>query len=277
MNMSKYRIVPRLNYLGLIAWSIFAVNLLFSVSAVAQDQPSTSRKRVVKEQEDGKATVGVESHKPVSSSETAGEEQMFKDVLRRFSDTYRFGPADAIAIRVKGQPDYSLERVKISPMGTIYHPLLGDLSIAGLTMDQLKKQLMNELSEYILDPIVSIELLEAQSAKIGVIGDVKVPRVIVMTGPMTILDAITEAGGIADTGSRSGVILSRQNFDGSRVNTKVNIKNIMDGKARAEDNLALQAGDMVIVPGNFMKKVPIISSITGFASLLSLIQLGAKK
>jgi hypothetical protein len=57
---------------------------------------------------------------------------------------------------------------------------------------------------------------------------------------------------------------------------KVNVKNILEGKARPEDNIALQAGDTVIVHGNMMKVLPVVASITSFASLLSLIQLGAK-
>src|SRR5262249_51246598 len=56
-----------------------------------------------------------------------GEDRLFKDIYQEFYDTYRLGPTDEISIRVIGQPDYTLERVKVSPTGSVYHPLLGDV------------------------------------------------------------------------------------------------------------------------------------------------------
>ncbi|HKX28834.1 MAG TPA: polysaccharide biosynthesis/export family protein [Blastocatellia bacterium] len=208
-------------------------------------------------------------------SETHDEEgQMFLNAIRRFSETYRFGPADVLAIRVKGQPDFSLERVKVSPMGTVYHPLLDDIQVSGLTIEQLKKQLTVDFSEYILDPVVSVELVEVQSAKVAVVGEVLAPRVLLMQGPLTILDAIVQAGGVSDMGSKSNITLLRQNPNGTRTELTVNLKPILEAKARPEENLSLQAGDLVIVHGNTRKKLAKITSIAGFTSLLSLIQLG---
>jgi polysaccharide export outer membrane protein len=242
----------------LIAVLVAAVGMLFSARAAAQPPSSQA----------GKQTA--ESPAPASTEVRNEYDQMSREMMRRFSENYRVGPQDGIAIRVKGQPDYSLEKAKVSPTGTIYHPLLGDVSVAGLTLEQLKKHLTAELGEYLLDPVVSVELLEAQSAKVGVIGEVKIPRVIIMSGPLTVFDAIMEAGGFADTGKKSNVTVLRRNQT-----LKVNVKNILEGKARPEENIALQAGDTVIVHGNAMKLLPVIASITSFASLLSLIQIGA--
>src|SRR5499433_2425248 len=65
------------------------------------------------------------------------DDQFFKGLYQEFYNTYRLGPADEIAIRVTGQPDYTLERVKVSPTGSVYHPLLGDVEVAGMTIPQL--------------------------------------------------------------------------------------------------------------------------------------------
>src|SRR5262245_48100207 len=59
----------------------------------------------------------------------SGEDQFFNDIYQDFYDTYRLGPADEIAIRVTGQPDYTLERVKVTPTGNVYHPLLGAVGV----------------------------------------------------------------------------------------------------------------------------------------------------
>src|SRR5215475_7570309 len=135
---------------------------------------------------------GAKVNSPASaSSQNPGDERMFKDIYQEFYDTYRLGPTDEIAIRVMGQPDYSLERVKVSPTGSVYHPLLGDVGVAGLTVSQLIDRFTKDLSEYLIDPKVSVALIEAGSAKIGVLGDVVHPGVLVMSRPMKVLDAIT--------------------------------------------------------------------------------------
>ncbi|HZF39112.1 MAG TPA: hypothetical protein VE715_09830, partial [Blastocatellia bacterium] len=53
-----------------------------------------------------------------SAGQTSEDDQFFKGLYREFYDTYRLGPADEIAIRVTGQPEYTLERVKVSPTGS---------------------------------------------------------------------------------------------------------------------------------------------------------------
>jgi polysaccharide biosynthesis/export protein len=209
---------------------------------------------------------------PASSAEqTSEDDQFFKGIYREFYDTYRLGPADEIAIRVAGQPDYTLERVKVSPTGSVYHPLLGDMEVAGMTVPRLAKRLTVEMSEFLINPKVSVALLEANSAKIGVLGDVMHPGILIMNKPMNVLEAITASGGIADTGSKSGVIVLRQTRDGRAQTFKVNVKRILEGKAGAEENVSLQAGDTVIVNGNTKKKLAYILSLAGFGSFLSFI------
>ncbi len=270
-------IVSRLSFLSLPslnALSILAVCcVLFHGQIAAQTPSSSPNKNTAVNQEDKKA---VDTNTPSTAARGQSvpeykEGRIFNDMIKRFSETYRLGPSDQIAIRVKGQPDYSVEKVKVSPMGTIFHPLLGEIQVAGLTMDQLKKQLTTDLSEYLVDPVVNAELLEAQSAKVGVIGQVRMPRIIVMSGPLTVLDAITEAGGFSEMGKSSNVTLLRQQFDGTRATIKVNVKEILQGKATPDQNLALQAGDTVIVHSNMLRTIGIITSITGFSALLTVL------
>jgi polysaccharide export outer membrane protein len=197
--------------------------------------------------------------------------QDFDAIYRQFYQTYRLGSNDELAIRVLGQPDYSIERGKISPIGRIYHPLLGDLDVAGLTVDQLTQRLTKDLSEYLINPKVSVSLLEARSAKIAVLGEVIHPGIVVMAEPMTVLDAISASGGFADTGSKANVSLLRQTGQGQWRTLQINVDRILKGRAGAEENLQLRAGDTVIVQGNAKKKLTNIISLTGFASFLSFI------
>ena len=194
---------------------------------------------------------------------------MFQRAYRDFYETYRLGPGDEVALRVFGQPDYSLERAKITPVGRLYHALLGDVEVAGLTVDQATQKLTTELSQFIINPKVSVALLDANSAKIGVLGDVRNPGIVVMSKPMTIIDALSATGGVTDFGSKSNVTVLRQNGYDRPVLVKVNVKRILEGKADAEENIRLQAGDTIIVQGNARKKIGQISSLLGFGSFLA--------
>ena len=215
---------------------------------------------------------GARANSPApAASQDPGDDRLFRDIYQEFYDTYLLGPTDEIAIRVMGQPDYSLERVKVSPTGSVYHPLLGDVGVAGLTVSQLIDQLTKDLSEYLINPKVSVALIEAGSAKIGVLGDVVHPGVLVMSRPMKVLDAIAASGGFTDTGSKSGVTVLRRTRDGAAQTLKVNVKLILEGKAGPEEAVALQAGDIVLIHGNAKKKVTTVLSLAGFGSFLSFI------
>lgn len=199
--------------------------------------------------------------------------QVFELMYENFRRTYRLGPADEIAVRVRLEPDYSLERAKISPDGRVFHPLLGDVVAGGLTVEQLTKKLNQDLLRYIKQPEVSVQLLEAKSAKVGVLGEVGRPGILPMSGPMTVLDAITQAGGFSRLGSRSNVSLVRQSQTGKYQTLSVDMKKLLAGKADAEENLPLQPGDTVIVHGNFLKKLEYVTALTGFTQFLTFVAL----
>ncbi|MFN0085103.1 MAG: polysaccharide biosynthesis/export family protein [Blastocatellia bacterium] len=214
------------------------------------------------------------SPKPaVAAAQTASP---FETMIRSFQENYRLGPADEIALRVKGDPQYSIEKTKVTPTGSIYHVLLGDVQVIGMTLDQARDYLTRELREYLKDPIVTISLLEAVSAKFAVFGDVNHSGVYAMARPMNVVDAIGAAGGFAITGSQDNVEVIRQSADGSVQTKRVNVKLILKGKAKADENIALQPGDLVVVHGNFTKTLGKITAIAGFGSLTSFITMGPR-
>lgn len=216
--------------------------------------------------------------KIVASGKTAAnevpEEEYFKSIYRAFYESYRLGPGDEIAIRVLGQPDYSFPKVKISPVGRVYHPLVGNIEVVGLTVPQLEKKLVADFSEYVINPQVSVSLEEAQSAKIGILGEVRTPSIVVISRPMTILEAINTIGGFTEAADRRGVVLLRQDISGATATRKIDVKKIMDGKARPEENLLVKGGDTIIVNSNFKKKMDNAMNSLRFTSFLSFIAFG---
>jgi polysaccharide export outer membrane protein len=243
---------------GRIAIVIFAVMSLAVTAAAQTSEPFRS----------------AIDDKPAQSQPAGAKEPVdpyFKDIYRHFYTTYKLGPADEVAIRVVGQPDYTLEKAQVSPMGRLYHPLVGDVDVAGLTISQATERLTIYFSEYIREPRVSLSLLAANSSMIGVLGDVAHPGIVVMSRPMTLLDAITASGGVTDYGSQSNITLVRREGNGTMRTSKVNVKRILEGKAGAEENVALQAGDTLVVHGNVKKKLGLAMSTFGFGRFLDFI------
>lgn len=220
--------------------------------------------------QDGATTRGTETRTRLdASSDATSADPTFDYMLRRFAESYRLGPGDEIAVRVVREPDYSIDRVRISPFGSVYHPLLGDVKVAGMTTGQAAAKLEGELGEYILKPRVSVALLDARSAKLGVLGDVADPGIIVMAQPMTVLDAISAAGGFTNFGNSTDVTILRQLGAGQTRTFEVNVKRILEGRSKPNENIALQPGDTVVVHGNKKKTLATITSLAGFGSFLT--------
>src|SRR5437588_628480 len=141
-----------------------------AVSATLSD----SRPRTVAQKGDQGALVDT---RPLNAGEVAspGDEAAIQSqinaVYSGFYNSYRLGPGDVIAIYIDKHPDDSVQRVAVSPVGRIYFPLLGDVSVVGKTLPQLQEYFANSVAEFIKDPRLTLALLEAQSAKIGGRGD----------------------------------------------------------------------------------------------------------
>jgi polysaccharide biosynthesis/export protein len=220
-------------------------------------------------------TGGQSGANPVDAKSPADTNYSYLDkIFRAFNDNYRLGPGDEISIRIKGQPAYSTEKTKVSPTGTVYHELLGEVSVVGLTTNQVTELLTNDLGEYLKNPQVSIQLVEAASAKVSVFGEVHHPGTVVMSRPMRLLDAISEAGGFSDTGKQSSVEVLRQYPNGNRVPMRIDVKKYLQGKGSPESNIPLQAGDLVVVHGNMRKALGNIGALAGLGSLVTFIARG---
>ncbi|MGH9754293.1 MAG: polysaccharide biosynthesis/export family protein [Blastocatellia bacterium] len=240
--------------------SLFATALCFLAAATATAQTS--------------ATAPNDANPVEAQSPPAANHLYLDKTMRTFNDNYRLGPGDEISVRVKGQPTYSVEKMKVSPTGTIYHELVGEISVVGMSTNQVTEILTTDLSEYLRNPQVSVQLVEAASAKISVFGEVPNPGVVVMSRPMRLLDAISEAGGFSDTGNKSAVEVIRQHPNGNRIPMRFDVKKYLEGRGSPESNIMLQAGDLVVVHGNARKTLATIGSIAGLGSFVNIIGRG---
>src|SRR5262245_4868849 len=172
----------------------------------------------------------------VAAADDAAIQAQINSVYQGFYNSYRLGPGDVIGIYIDKHPEDSVDKVTVSPVGRVYFPLLGDVPVVGKTLPQLQESFNTSVAEYIKEPRITLALLEAYSAKFGVLGDVRTPGMMILTKPTRLLDAITMAGGITDTGSNTVSIL-RQYEDGRVQVLRADMKKILKGKASPEENL----------------------------------------
>jgi polysaccharide export outer membrane protein len=193
------------------------------------------------------------------------EEEAIVPYYNNFFTTYRLGPEDVISVTVFGQDRYSKGNIKIPPSGRVSLALIPDgIFVNGKTVDQVAEAIKKRYDEFIIDPQVSVSLDQAGSYRYSVIGDVAQPGIKLMSRRLSVTEAISEAGGVLQTGNRSKIFVLRRQADGMLKPIPVNVSAIYKGQA--PDSVYLNPGDQVVVPGNTLKK---LQTIMGFTQVLS--------
>ena len=159
---------------------------------------------------------------------------------------YVIGPDDVLAVNIWKEPEIS-RTLPVRPDGNISLPLIGDLMASGRTPAQLQNEIRQQLVAYLSNPEVAVLVQEAKSHKFNIVGEVEKPGAYVISGPMTILDAIAVAGGLRDFARQSKIYVLRFNGEGSRTRIPFNYKQVIRGNALQAD-VQLQPRDTVVVP-----------------------------
>jgi len=186
------------------------------------------------------------------------EEAAILPYINNFFATTRLGPEDVISVDVFDQPNYSRSNLVVPPNGRISYPLIGQISIAGRTTEDLEKEITEKLAEYIREPKVSVQIVQVHSLKYMVIGDVTTPGIYEMTRRLTVTEALAKAGYVTRYGDLSKVAVLRLQKDGSSLPIPVNVKEVERGRTQ---DIYLTPGDTVVVPGNKFKTVDKVMSV----------------
>ena len=181
---------------------------------------------------------------PVVHGQGSGQES---DV-QADSDQYVIGPEDVLYIHV-WKEDALIRTVTVRMDGKISLPLIDEVQAAGYTPLQLKQRLTASLGKYMDNPTVSVTVVEANSSKVFITGEVKTPGVIRLRGQTTIVQIIPLAGGFTDLADQKKIAVIRKE-DGKDRRFEVNYKDIVAGKA-LESNIVLKPGDTIIVPQGY--------------------------
>ena len=166
--------------------------------------------------------------------------------LPEVPNRYVIGPDDILAINVWKEPEVS-RTLPVRPDGNISLPLVGDLMASGLTPEQLQNEIRQDLITYLSNPEVTVLVQEAKSQKFNVVGEVTKPGSYVLSGPMSVLDAIALAGGLRDFAKETKIYVLRIDTNGSRVRLPFNYKQVIRGSQLKAD-VQLQPRDTIVVP-----------------------------
>ena len=124
------------------------------------------------------------------------------------STDYPVGPGDVIEVTVSGVDDLKERTVRVSGQGQIDLPLIGILQVGGLTEAEVRDKLRDALTKYMYSPQVDVFVKEYHSRQVAVVGAVRAPGLIVLTGAgESILDAISQAGGMTADAADEIVVL----------------------------------------------------------------------
>lgn len=175
---------------------------------------------------------------------------------------YILGPDDGVSINVVDLAELdakTLGVIRVDHQGNISLPLAGRVKAAGRTVEGLEKEISARLSGIMNNPEVSVSVAEYRSHPVSVLGAVKNPGVYQVTGPKTLYEILSTAGGLSpDAGNEvkitrevsSGLLpLPKATTDesGKFQIAELNVRALMEAK-RPEDNIAVLSNDVITVP-----------------------------
>jgi polysaccharide export outer membrane protein len=167
------------------------------------------------------------------------------------SPDYLIGPGDALQIFVWHNPDLTAS-VPVRPDGRVSIPLVEDIPCAGKTPTQLARDIEGLLKKYIQDPTVTVivsSFVGLSTQQIRIVGQAAQPKAIPYRADMSILDAMISVGGLTTyaAGDRSKLV---RMVNGQQTTINVRLQDLLeDGDITA--NVALQPGDIIIIPESF--------------------------
>jgi polysaccharide biosynthesis/export protein len=187
-------------------------------------------------------------------------------------DPYRIGPRDIIAITVWEHPQLTIpagqfrdaegQGHRVSESGTLFYPYVGEIRAAGLTAEELRRELTKRLSQFITNPQLDVRVAAYRSQRAYVVGEVQSPGVQPVTDiPLTVAEAISLSGGPTPGGDLSSVTVARGN-----IVIRLDLLAMYE-RGDAAQNILLHDGDVLSVPQMADHKVFVMGEVLRPASV----------
>jgi len=205
---------------------ILSACLIVSVAQARNESPAAQDKKAEAKGSKGQATP--------AAVQTAAEDP-----------AYKIGPQDLLKIDV-WREDQLTRTVPVRPDGKITLPLLNDVQAAGLTPMELAAVIGEELKKYINNPQVTVSLMEINSRRVYVTGEVTKAGAYALLPHMTVLQALSGSGGFTQFARVKNIYVLRTE-NGKQIKLPFNYKEAISGK-NPEQNIELRPGDVIVVP-----------------------------
>jgi polysaccharide export outer membrane protein len=183
-------------------------------------------------------------HQSMAADKTnASPKETKKEIVT--DPSYIIGPLDVLEIQVWKEPDFS-RQVLVRPDGKITLPLVGDIPASGMNTMGLKVLLSEKLEDFVSKPEVTVIVLESHSKNFYIIGKITRPGTYPLNPDMTVLQAISVAGGLAEWADKDSIRIIRRS-GGKEEILLFDYDKVISGK-KLEQNILLKPNDTVIVP-----------------------------
>jgi polysaccharide export outer membrane protein len=180
-----------------------------------------------------------------TQTQTPGDSTALAHKAATADPNYTIGPQDVLDISVWKEPELT-RSVPVRPDGKISLPLLNDVQAAGLTPSELAAQITTNLKKFVTAPQVTVIVTAINSQRVFIIGEVLRPGAFPLLPGMTVLQALSSAGGFTQFASLSKIYILR-NEDGKQTKHPFNYKAAINGK-QVDQNFLMKAGDQIVVP-----------------------------
>lgn len=171
------------------------------------------------------------------------------------AEEYIMCPGDQLQIYVLGHPDISSTRANndssytVRPDGKMNFPLVGEIDVNGMTVFEFTQLLTKELSEYIINPKITVNVAKLGTTRVFVMGEVNKQGMYELTKSHRVLDALGAAGGFTQKAAKKDIYLVRNAGRPEEIVQKLNINNYMR-KGDMSQNLVLHEGDCLYLTSN---------------------------
>lgn len=158
---------------------------------------------------------------------------------------YRLHAGDSITVSVWKELDLQ-RKVMVRPDGRFSFPLAGEVQAAGRTPDEVRIDIEGKLKKFIPEAVVTVITEDFAGNRVYVIGQVNKPGMFIMNPQLTVLQALSLAGGSTPFAKLDDISILRGTGAGQK-SLPFRYNQVVEGKS-LQQNIALESGDVVVVP-----------------------------